>query len=99
MRKILILLDKIINLTEMRSGFFDNMPPFIKLMFVPALMAVSYLFIFFLSVLLGSIFFNVSYNDVVEILQEDLFTEHIGFLKFLQIFYSIGLFLIPGILA
>ena len=68
-------------------------------MFVPALMAVTYLFIFFLSVLLGSIFFDVSYNDLVAMLQDELFTEHIGFLKFLQIFYSIGMFLIPGILA
>jgi len=68
-------------------------------MFVPALMAVSYLIIFFLSVLLGAIFFNVSYSDLVGILQEDLFSDHVGFLKFLQIFYSIGLFLIPAILA
>ena len=83
----------------MRSAFFDNTPPFLKLIFVPALMAVSYLFIFFFSVLLGSVFFNVSYNDIAGILKQDLFTEHLGYLKFLQIFYSIGLFLVPGILA
>jgi membrane protease YdiL (CAAX protease family) len=83
----------------MRSGYFYNAPPFVKLIFVPALMGASYLFIFFLSVLLGSILFKVSYNDVLGILQEDQYMEHIGFLKLLQIFYSIGLFLVPGILA
>jgi len=83
----------------MRSAFFDNSPPFLQLLFVPALMAVSYIIIFFVSSLLGAIIFNVSYSDVLDIFQEDLYTDHVGFLKFLQIFYSIGLFLIPGLLA
>ncbi len=83
----------------MRSTLFENAPPFVKLIFVPALMAASYLVIFFFSVILGAIFFDVSYNDITGILNEGLYAEHIGFLKFLQIFYSVGMFLVPGILA
>lgn len=83
----------------MRSGFFYNTPPFIKLLLVPALMAGSYLVLFFISAIAGALIFDVTYSDLVNILQEEQYVGHTGFLKFLQIFYSIGLFLVPGILA
>jgi len=95
-----VSLDKNINLPEMKSGFFDNTPSFIKLLFVFVLMACSYLIVFFFSVVAGAIFFDVNYHDMVGILQgEGGYDQHTGLLKFLQIFYSVGLFLVPGILA
>ena len=91
--------DKIINLAEMRYGFFDNAPPYIKLLLVPVLMGCSYFVLFFISVVAGALVFHISFHDVFSILQADQYEEHIGFLKFLQIFYSAGLFLIPGLMA
>jgi membrane protease YdiL (CAAX protease family) len=52
-----------------------------------------------MGILLAVPLFKVSTGEVIRILEQPEVGDHIGLLKFLQVLYSVGLFLIPALLA
>jgi membrane protease YdiL (CAAX protease family) len=99
-RKILILLcRKITNFGRMTQGFFHDARPFTKLLLVSLLMVCCYLIFFGAGILLAGPLFGVPPGEVIRILEHNEVEAHIGLLKFLQVLYSSGLFLVPAILA
>lgn len=62
-------------------------------------MVTSYLVLFGLGILLSWPIFNVPPSDVIEILENRNIEGNINVLRFLQVLYSIGLFMLPAILA
>jgi membrane protease YdiL (CAAX protease family) len=99
-RKLLILLcRKIINFSRMTQGFFYDARPFTKLLLVLFLMVCCYLIFFGMGILLAMPIFKVPPGEVIQILENNEVETNIGLLKFLQVLYSIGLFLVPAILS
>jgi membrane protease YdiL (CAAX protease family) len=62
-------------------------------------MLSSYLILFGLGILIAWPVFKVSPSDVISIIEERPSSEYLGMLKFLQVLYSVGLFLVPSILG
>jgi len=99
-RNLLILLcRKIINFSRMTQGFFYDARPFTKLLLVFFLMVCCYLIIFGMGILLAMPLFKIPPGEVIHILEQNEVEANIGLLKFLQVLYSIGLFLVPAILS
>lgn len=83
----------------MTQGFFYDARPFTKLLLVAFLMVCCYLIFFGMGILLAMPLFKVSPGEVIGILENNEIGTNIGLLKFLQVLYSIGLFLVPAMLA
>ena len=83
----------------MTQGFFYDARPFTKLLLVSFLMVCCYLIIFGMGILLAMPLFKIPPGDVIRILEQNEVESNIGLLKFLQVLYSIGLFLVPAILS
>jgi len=83
----------------MTQGFFYDARPFTKLLLVSFLMVCCYLIIFGMGILLAMPLFKIPPGDVIRILEQNEVEANIGLLKFLQVLYSIGLFLVPAILS
>lgn len=83
----------------MNYGFFYNARPFTKILLVLFLMITSYLILFGSGILLSWPIFKIPPSEVISILENRTSAENIGMLKFLQILYSAGLFLVPALLA
>ena len=83
----------------MTQGFFYDARPFTKLLLVSFLMVCCYLIIFGMGILLAMPLFKIPPGDVIRILEQNKVESNIGLLKFLQVLYSIGLFLVPAILS
>jgi membrane protease YdiL (CAAX protease family) len=99
-RKLLILLSrKNINFSRMTQGFFYNANPITKLLLVAFLMVCCYLIFFGMGILLAIPLFKVSPGEVIRILEQNEVGSYIGLLKFLQVLYSVGLFIVPALLA
>jgi membrane protease YdiL (CAAX protease family) len=87
------------NFSRMAYGFFHNARPFTKILLVLFLMLTSYLILFGLGILFAWPIFKVAPSEVISIIEERNAEDHIELLKFLQVLYSIGLFLVPALLA
>ncbi len=87
------------NFSRMAYGFFHTARPFTKILLVLFLMLTSYLILFGLGILFAWPIFKVSPAEVLTIIEERNAQDHIELMKFLQVLYSIGLFLIPALLA
>ncbi len=99
-RKLLILLcRKIINFNRMTQGFFYDARPYTKLLLVSFMMVCCYLIFFGMGILLAMPLFKIPPGEVIRILEHNEVEANIGLLKFLQVLYSIGLFLVPAILS
>jgi len=83
----------------MAYGFFYSARPFTKILLVLFLMLTSYLILFGLGILLAWPLFSVTPSEVITIMDNRDIHEHLGLLKFLQVLYSTGLFLLPALLA
>jgi len=83
----------------MKYGVFQDFHPFGKLLLALFLMGSIYLIMLFLSSLLAAVIYQVGFSDILDIIQGRSYREHIGLMKFLQICYSAGLFLIPACLT
>jgi membrane protease YdiL (CAAX protease family) len=83
----------------MTQGFFYDARPITKLLLVSFLMVCCYLIIFGTGILLALPLFKIPPGEVIRILEHNEVEANIGLLKFLQVLYSIGLFLIPAILT
>lgn len=83
----------------MEYGIFHTARPFTKILLVLFLMLSCYLILFGIGILIAWPLFNISPAEVIEIIENRETAEHIGLLKFLQILYSTGLFLLPALLA
>ncbi len=62
-------------------------------------MLTSYLILFGLGILFAWPIFNLSPAEIISAIEERNAQDHIELMKFLQVLYSIGLFLIPALLA
>ena len=99
-RKLLILLcGKITNFSRMTQGFFFDARPFTKLLLVSFLMVCCYLIFLGLGILLAMPLFKIPPGEAIQILEHDQVEANIGLLKFLQVLYSVGLFLVPALLS
>ena len=83
----------------MIQGFFYDARPFTKLLLVSFLMVCCYLIFFGVGILLAGPLFDVHPGEVIRILEQNEVETNIGLLKFLQVLYSAGLFLLPAILS
>lgn len=83
----------------MTQGFFNDARPFTKLLLVSFLMVCCYLIFFGMGILLAMPLFKIPPGEVIHILEHNEVEVNIGLLKYLQVLYSIGLFLVPAILA
>jgi membrane protease YdiL (CAAX protease family) len=83
----------------MDYGFFYTARPFTKILLVLFLMVSCYLILFGIGILIAWPIFDVSPSEVIRIIEERDSQDHIVMLKFLQVLYSLGLFLMPAILA
>ncbi len=80
-------------------GVFRDAHPLSKLVLVGFLMVTSYLIILGLSILVASFAFDASWEVIQEVLELKDFEGHTALLKFLQMGYSTGLFLVPALLG
>jgi len=87
------------NFSRMAYGFFHTARPFTKILLVLFLMLTSYLILFGLGILIAWPIFDVAPAEVISILEEQNAQDHIELMKFLQVLYSIGLFMVPALLA
>lgn len=83
----------------MTQGFFYDARPFTKLLLVVFLMVCCYLVFFGMGILLAMPLFKIPPGEVIRILEHNEIMANIGLLKFLQMLYSIGLFLVPAMLS
>ena len=83
----------------MTQGFFYDARPLTKLLLVAFLMVCCYLIFFGMGILLALPMFKIPPGEVISILENNEIETNIGLLKFLQVLYSIGLFLVPAILT
>lgn len=83
----------------MAQGFFYDARPFTKLLLVSFLMVGCYLVLFGMGILLANPLFKIPPEQVIHILEHNEVEANIGLLKFLQVLYSVGLFLIPAMLS
>ncbi len=83
----------------MTQGFFYDARPFTKLLLVAFLMVCCYLVFFGMGILLAMPLFKIPPGEVIRILEHNEIVANIGLLKFLQVLYSIGLFLVPAMLS
>jgi membrane protease YdiL (CAAX protease family) len=87
------------NFNRMDYGFFYSARPFTKILLVLFLMLTSYLILFGLGILAAWPLFKVTPSEVITIIEKQDIEGHISLMKFLQVLYSTGLFLIPALLA
>jgi membrane protease YdiL (CAAX protease family) len=83
----------------MMQGFFFDARPFTKLLLVSFLMICCYLIFFGMGILLAAPLFKIPPGEVIQILEQNQVEDNIGLLKFLQVLYSVGLFLVPALLT
>jgi membrane protease YdiL (CAAX protease family) len=83
----------------MAYGLFHTARPFTKILLVLFLMLTSYLILFGVGILLAWPLFKVTPSEVIEIIENRDADGHIELLKYLQVLYSTGLFLLPALLA
>jgi membrane protease YdiL (CAAX protease family) len=78
---------------------FRDLNPFGKLIMTFFLMGGCYLIIFILTFLVAIPLFGKTLSEIIELFTSGDFKNEIGLLSFFQITYSLGLFLIPALLA
>lgn len=83
----------------MMQGFFQSAHPFSRLILVAFLMTTCYLITLGLSILVAYTAYDTGWETILKLLEGRNYEEHIALLKFLQICYSTGLFLIPALLG
>ena len=83
----------------MAYGFFFTARPFTKILLVLFLMVTCYLIFFGLGILLAWPLYKVPPQEAISILESRDIAEHLSMLKYLQVLYSVGLFLIPALLT
>ena len=83
----------------MAYGIFHTARPFTKILLVLFLMVTFYLIFFGIGILISWPIFKISPAEVIKIIESRDAQGHIELLKFLQVLYSIGLFLVPALLA
>jgi membrane protease YdiL (CAAX protease family) len=83
----------------MTQGFFYDTRPFTKLLLVSFLMVCCYLIFFGMGILLAMPLFRIPPGEVIRVLESSEFESNIGLLKFLQVMYSTGLFLVPAMIS
>jgi membrane protease YdiL (CAAX protease family) len=83
----------------MAYGLFHTAHPFTKILLVAFLMLTSYLILFGAGILLAWPLFQVSPGEVIAIIENPDAVDYIELMKFLQVLYSVGLFLVPALLA
>ena len=83
----------------MKYGVFNDAHPVTKLVMVGFLMVTSYFIFLGLSIFIASLAFGASWDVISELLEIKNFEDHVALLKFLQMAYSTGLFLVPALLG
>jgi membrane protease YdiL (CAAX protease family) len=83
----------------MKYGIFNDAHPLTKLVMVGFLMVTSYFIILGLSIIIASLAFGAGWDVISELLEIKNFDDHVALLKFLQMGYSTGLFLVPALLG
>jgi len=83
----------------MAYGIFHTARPFTKILLVLFLMITCYLILFGMGILIAWPIFKVSPFEIIAIVENRQTDGNIELLKFLQVLYSIGLFLVPALLA
>lgn len=78
---------------------FRDLKPFGKLIMAFFLMGGCYLIIFILSFLAAMPLFGKTLTEIIELFTSGNFKNEINLLSFFQVTYSLGLFLIPALLA
>jgi hypothetical protein len=78
---------------------FRDLNPFGKLIMTFFLMGACYLVIFILTFLAAMPLFGKTLNEIIELFTSGNFKNEINLLSFFQVTYSLGLFLIPALLA
>ncbi|MFC2081350.1 lysostaphin resistance A-like protein [Bacteroidota bacterium] len=83
----------------MAYGIFHTARPFTKILLVLFLMLTFYLIFFGIGILIAWPVFKIPPSEVISIIESRDANGYIGLMKFLQVLYSIGLFLVPALLA
>ena len=83
----------------MAYGLFHTARPFTKILLVLFLMVTTYLIFFGIGILLAWPIFKIPPSEVIGIIENRDTEGNIELLKFLQVLYSIGLFMVPALLA
>lgn len=90
---------KIIKFSQMTYGLFHTAKPFTKLLLVLFLMVSFYLILFGMGILLAWPIFRIPPSEVISIIENQEAEGHISLLKYLQVLYSMGVFLLPALAA
>ncbi|MCK4751527.1 MAG: CPBP family intramembrane metalloprotease [Bacteroidales bacterium] len=83
----------------MAYGLFHTARPFTKILLVLFLMVTTYLIFSGIGILLAWPIFKIPPSEVIGIIENRDTEGNIELLKFLQVLYSIGLFMVPALLA
>jgi membrane protease YdiL (CAAX protease family) len=83
----------------MESGFFNSAGPFTKILLVLFLMVTCYLVLFGVGILLAWPVFGVPPSEAIALVESRDAGQYRAMMKFLQVLYSIGLFMAPALLA
>lgn len=83
----------------MKQGLFQSAHPFTKLLLLAFLMSSCYLITLGVSVVIAYSLYGTDWETMRGMLELRNYEEHISLLKFLQICYSTGLFLLPSVLG
>jgi membrane protease YdiL (CAAX protease family) len=90
---------KIIKFSQMAYGLFQTARPFTKLLLVLFLMVTFYLILFGMGILLAWPIFKIPISEVISIIENQEAEGHLALLKYLQVLYSVGVFLLPALAA
>jgi membrane protease YdiL (CAAX protease family) len=81
----------------MKQGFLQGAQPFTRLLLVAFLMSSCYMITLGLSIVISYSVYGTNWETIKELIEVRNYSEHISLLKFLQICYSTGLFLVPAL--
>ena len=83
----------------MQTLNFRDFHPLVKLIFAVCCMFIFYVVVTLLGLLLSMPFFQLSYQEIIDTLGNELQLSSAGFLKFNQLVQSVGFFVLPGIIV
>lgn len=78
-----------------RVLFLENLSPWGKLVLLLGLIILSSLLSAFTGLLIGKLFFGVSFNSLSEIVSNPQTPDEISFLKYYQLINQVGVFILP----
>lgn len=83
----------------MNTKIFKDLPAWQKIMFFLMITFTSSIIFYFISIILASLMYKISFSQVIFLITNEVNENNIGIIKLFQIIQSIGTFILPSLIA